>query len=79
MKSNKQQLNDDNLYYNNYMLFNVDNNLNYYCVKYAFNIWKEYSDKISILKKLKIYKKYKKTTFRKSSYEKRRSNNRYKI
>ena len=79
MKSNKQQLNDDNLYYNNYMLFNVDNNLNYFSIKYAFNIWKEYSDKISILKKLKIYKKYKKTTFRKSSYEKRRSNNRYKI
>jgi hypothetical protein len=37
------------------------------------------NDKIEILKKLKIYKRSKKNAFRKSSYEKQRSNNHYKI
>ena len=79
MKSLKPTLNEDNIYYNNYTLFNMNNNIYYSKTKNAFKKWKEYSNKISILKKLKIYKKYKKNTFRKSSYEKRRSNNRYKI
>jgi hypothetical protein len=79
MKSNKQRLNDNNLYLNNYMYFNMKNNMNYSFIKSAFDSWKEYADKISILKKLKIYKKYKKNNFRKSSYEKKRNNNRYKI
>ena len=76
MKTLKPTLNEDNIYYNNYTLFNMNNNIYYSKTKNAFKKWKEYSNKISILKKLKIYKK---NTFRKSSYEKRRSNNRYKI
>ena len=79
MKTLKPTLNEDNIYYNNYMILNMNNNMYYFKKKNAFKKWKEYSNKISILKKLKIYKKYKKNTFRKSSYEKRRSNNRYKI
>ena len=83
IKTKKDNSNDNNIYYNNYnnnfLLFNLNNNLNYYEVKYAFDIWKEYSNKIGILKKLKIYKKYKKGVFRKSSYEKQRNNNNYKI
>ena len=79
MKINKPSLNEDNIYNNNYMFLNMNNNIYYSKKKNAFKKWKEYSNKISIIKKLKIYKKYKKNTFRKSSYEKRRSNNRYKI
>ena len=79
MKINKPSLNEDNIYNNNYMFLNMNNNVYYSKTKNAFKKWKEYSNKISIIKKLKIYKKYKKNTFRKSSYEKRRSNNRYKI
>ena len=83
LKTKKDNLNDNNIYYNNYnnnfLLFNLNNNVNYYELKYAFDIWKEYSNKIGILKKLKIYKKYKKNAFRNSSYEKQRNNNSYKI
>ena len=80
IKTKKEHINNNNnLYYNNYINSNLYNYLNYYNVKYVFELWKEYSDKIEILKKLKIYKRSKKNAFRKSSYEKQRSNNRYKI
>ena len=82
MKTKKDNSNDNNIHHNNYknnfLLFDLNNNLNYYEVKYAFDIWKEYSNKVGILKKLKIYKKYK-MFFRNSSYEKQRNNKNYKI
>ena len=68
-----------NIYYNNNRHQNYNNESDYYDIKYAFDLWKEYKDKKVILKKLKIFKKYKNNIFRKSSYEKQRSNIRYKI
>ena len=78
LKSKKDYLNKD-IYYNNYMIPNFGHNQNYHDVKYVFDLWKEKKDKIEILKKLKILKKYKKNLQRRSSYEKQRKNARYQI
>ena len=78
IKSKNEYLNN-NLYFNNNIYSNFNNNVNNSYVKYAFDLWKEYSHKIGILKKLKIYKKYKKNVFRKGSCEKRKNNHNYKI
>ena len=78
IKSKNEYLNN-NLYFNNNIYSNFNNNVNNSYVKYAFDLWKEYTHKIGILKKLKIYKKYKKNVFRKGSYEKRKNNNNYEI
>ncbi len=76
----KKEFSNNNFFYNNSNVcptFNKDSNL--YDVKYIFDLWKSYKEKKEILKKLKIFKKYKNNVFRKSSYEKQRSNTRYKI
>ena len=79
IKSKKEFSNNNYFYDNNNVCptFNKDSNL--YDVKYIFDLWKSYKEKKEILKKLKIFKKYKNNVFRKSSYEKQRSNTRYKI
>ena len=61
------------------MIPNFGHNQNYHDVRYVFDLWKEKKDKIEILKKLKILKKYKKNLQRRSSYEKQRKNARYQI
>ena len=75
IKSNKGYLNN-NIYYNNDIHQNLNDKLNNSAIKNVFNVfnlWKEYTDKIGILKKLKIFKKYKKNVFRNNSYEKQRN------
>ena len=79
LKSKKDYCNNNNIYYNNCMIPNIINKQNSYYVKFAFDLWKEKKDKIEILKKLKILKKYKKNLQRKSSYEKKRNNSHYQI
>ena len=78
IKSKKEYLNND-IFYNNYIYPTFTKDSDYYDIKYAFDLWKEYKDKKEILKKMKIFKKYKNNVFRKSSYEKQRKNTRYKI
>ena len=73
-------------YYNNFRnnlsSYNINNkifefNTNYYNMKYIFDMWKEYSEKKKIIKKLKIFQKSRKNnSFPKTSYKKQ-NNNRY--
>ena len=79
LKSKKDYFNNNNIYYNNCMIPNIINKQNSYYVKFAFDLWKEKKEKIEILKKLKILKKYKKNFQRNSSYEKQRNNSHYQI
>ena len=75
IKSNKGYLNN-NIYYNNDIHQNLNDKINNSAIKNVFNVfnlWREYTDKIGILKKLKIFKKYKKNVFRNNSYEKQRN------
>jgi hypothetical protein len=79
IKSKKEFSNNNLFYNNNYVSPNLYDYSNYKQIKYAFELWKQYKDKKEILKKLKLFKKYKNNVFRKSSYEKQRNNTRYKI